>query len=286
MDPTTLHSLLVKYHLKPTKALGQHYLLDEAILAATIEAANIQPQEPILELGAGPGILTKALAEAGAEVLAVEYDAKFCRLLQEEFHNWRNIHVLCDDALRLDFESLETKTGRPYKKIVANIPYQITNPLVRRILEPGSPIEMAVLLIQKEVADRLMAQPGSSERGLLTLMVERYGRIEKIIDVPSAAFWPAPAVNSAVIKITRQPVLAAEGQDDAAFFWLVKQGFSGKRKTVVNSLAGGLHLSKTETLHLLSQAAVEPANRAEDLILEQWERLFTVYKSEIVKGES
>jgi 16S rRNA (adenine1518-N6/adenine1519-N6)-dimethyltransferase len=328
MQKDELLVLLQKYHLKPNKDLGQHYLLDDSILRQIVAAGEIGKNELVLEIGAGPGILTQALAQAGADVLAVEYDRQFCRLLQQEFHNWRNVHILCDDALRLDFSNLAYKPGtgtptegdgasteeasalspelkkdtsdsRYYTKIIANIPYQITNPLVRKILEPGSRIQTAILLIQKEVADRLMAPPGSSERGILTIMLEYYGSIEKICDVQAAAFWPAPKVESTVIKIRRnydrdtksdpQKIQLSRDLNSALlspeletpFFWFVKQGFSGKRKTLSNSLSGGLRLPKNAAVAIVEEAMIDPLLRAEDLRLEQWLHLFQIYQKSL-----
>jgi 16S rRNA (adenine1518-N6/adenine1519-N6)-dimethyltransferase len=283
MQHDQLHALLSKYHLRPDKELGQHYLIDEAILDATIAAAEIKEGELVVEIGAGPGILTSALAQAGADVLAIEFARDFCRLLQSEYHNWRNVHVLCDDALRIDFAKLE-KDSQPYAKMVANIPYQITNPLVRKILSPGSPIRTAVLMIQKEVADRLIAKPGSSDRGLLTIMVEYYGAIEKVTDVPASSFWPSPKVESSVVKITRQPDNQTTRQPDnePAFFWFVKQGLSSKRKTLINSLAAGLQKTKAETAAIVEEAQIDPLARAEDLTLEQWLNLFSIYQGRMM----
>lgn len=282
MDKNQLMELLGRYHLRPDKSLGQHYLVDPTILAAIVEAAAIKPAELVVEVGAGPGILTRALASAGADVLAVEFDRRFSRLLNSEFHNWRNVHILSDDALRLDFATLE-RDGQPYRKMVANIPYQITNPLVRKILAVDSPLTTAILLIQAEVAERLMAPPGSSRRGILTVMVEARSTITKVIDVPPAAFWPPPKVNSTVIKLER---LASDSNEEAiapadeqAFFWLVKQGFSGKRKTLVNSLSGGLRLAKAAATAIVEEAKIAPVARAEDLTLVEWHRLFAVVKS-------
>ncbi len=278
MQKEELNQLLYKYHLKPEKKLGQHYLIDESVLEAIIEVADIQKDEKVLEIGAGPGILTTALAKAGADVLAIEFDRNFCRLLQEEYHNWRNVHVLCQDALRLDLKSAELPS-----KIVANIPYQITNPLVRKILEPGSIIETAILLVQKEVAQRLMAPPGSSERGILTIMVEMYGAIEEIVKVPPEAFWPSPKVDSSVIKITKKSSPEAKDLNQQAFFWLVKQGFSGKRKTLVNSLSGSLRLPKSTATAIVEETGIDPLARAEDLTLQQWIKLFTLYEKNYEK---
>lgn len=275
-----LRENLRQHHLHPDKKLGQHYLIDAEVLAKIVRAADVKKDELVLEIGAGPGILTKALAQAGANVLAVEFDRDFCHLLQDEFHNWRNVHVLCEDALRLDLNSLQ-REAKPYKKIVANIPYQITNPLVRKILSPGSQIETAVLLIQKEVAERLCAQPGNSNRGLLTVMVELYGKIESIADVPPTAFWPSPKVDSTVVRLKRaareKPLI-----NEPAFFWLVKQGFSGKRKVIGNSLSGGLQTPKDEANALLKRAGIDAQLRAEDLDLTQWLRLYELYAAESV----
>ncbi len=280
-----LTELLGKYYLRPDKKLGQHYLIDQVILDAIIAASDVKDNELIVEVGGGPGVLTKALAKAGAEVLTVEFDRDFCRLLGEEFHNWRNVHVLCDDALRLDFSNLK-KDDRPYAKMVANIPYQITNPLIRKILEPGSVIDTAVLLIQKEVADRLMAAPSSADRGILTVYVEYYGLIEKVIDVPPAAFWPSPKVDSTVIKLTKEKDpekrLLVPDQEQG-FFWFVKQGFSGKRKKLPNSLSGGLDLSKSRTVAIVEGAGISVDVRAEDLSVEEWVRLFNSYSYHVLR---
>jgi 16S rRNA (adenine1518-N6/adenine1519-N6)-dimethyltransferase len=279
MNHDELIALLHKYHLRPDKRLGQHYLIDTTILASIIEAAAIEKDELVVEIGGGPGILTRALAQAGAEVLTVEYDRDFAYLLQEEYHNWRNVHVLCDDALRLDFGGL-VKEDQPYKKMVANIPYQITNPLVRKILAPGSVIETAILLIQKEVAQRLTSQPGSSNRGILTIMIEYYGKAEIVLPVPAESFWPAPKVESAVIKITRNTMNAQSplpADQEKGFFWFVKQGFSGKRKTLSNSLSGGLALPKQEMVQLIDDAQLDQKFRAEDLSLPQWITLFKAF---------
>lgn len=280
MTKDALLALLQKYRLRPNKELGQHYLVDALILSRIVEAAAITANEPVIEIGAGPGILTQALARAGADVLAVEFDRTFCRLLQEEYHNWRNVHVLCDDALRLDFGKIDRS------KIVANIPYQITNPLVRKILEPGSQIKKAILLIQAEVADRLTAKPGSSERGLLTVMVEYCGKAEVLFSVPPAAFWPSPSVHSAVIKIERSGSIAELSlKEESAFFWLVKQGFSGKRKTLANSLAGSLRLPKEEATAIVEASSINPLWRAEDLRLADWLKLFTAYSERYGRSE-
>ena len=276
--------LLNKYHLRPDKKFGQHYLIDPAILESIIAASDIKEKELIVEVGGGPGALTKALAKAGAEVLTVEFDRDFCRLLGEEFHNWRNVHVLCDDALRLDFGGLK-KDEQPYKKMVANIPYQITNPLIRKILEPGSSIESAVLLIQKGVAERLMATPGSADRGILTVYVQYYGKIEKVIDVPPASFWPSPKVDSTVIKLTKETNAEKrllEPDQERGFFWFVKQGFSGKRKKLPNSLSGGLDLPKSRTVAIVERAGISVDVRAEDLTVEQWISLFNSYSHEVL----
>lgn len=285
MSLEAIQAKLHKYHLKPVKKLGQHYLIDADILTKTVTASAIAQGELVLEIGGGPGVLTEALAQAGADVLTVEYDRDFCRLLQEEFHNWRNVHVLCDDALRLDLSSLQ-RDGRPYQKIVANIPYQITNPLVRKILEPGSQIEVAVLLIQKEVADRLLAPPGSSERGILTVMLEYYGSGERIVDVPATAFYPPPQVESTVIKIYRPQEAERPLPDEAteaAFLWFVKQSFSGKRKTLGNSMSGGLQLAKSVATAIVEESQLDPLQRAEDLTLADWLRLFAAYQHHVAR---
>lgn len=272
---------LKKYHLQPDKKLGQHYLVDESVLGQIIDAASIKAGELVVEIGAGPGVLTRALTEAGAEVLAVEFDRDFCKLLQAEFHNWRNVHVLCDDALRLDFADLR-QGERPYQKMVANIPYQITNPLIRKILGPESTIQTAVLLIQKEVAERLSAPPGSAERGTLTVLVEYYGGIEKILDVPATAFWPAPKVESSVVRLRRIEPKRQAGNDQA-FFWFIRQAFSGKRKVLTNSMVGGLQLAKAAAAGMIEASGISPLARAEDLTLDQWLDLFENYQEGLTK---
>lgn len=261
---------LGRFHLRADKRLGQHYLVDQGILDSILAAAQIKQDQPIVEIGAGPGVLTAALARAGGQVLAIEFDQRLVPLLRERFNNWRNVSILASDALRLNFAELP-------ELMVSNLPYQITNPIFLRLVHPESAVKRAVLMIQAEVAERLTAPVGSAKRGQLTVMLEATATLQLLFRVPPQAFRPAPAVMSAVVELRRRELNPEQLRRLPALFWLIRQAFASRRKILLNSLMAGLALPRSVVDVILEAAEVDGQKRAEDLAVADFDRLLTEY---------
>lgn len=254
---------------KPKKELGQHWLYDEASLRAIVAAAGIAPGDSVLEIGAGLGTLTKQLVDTGANVLALEYDADLIEDLKDRFSGSANFRVEQGDIRSFDFTTLPAGY-----KIVANIPYYLTSHLIRSISETSNPPSIAVLLVQKEVAERLCAGPGSTS--ILSVTAQFYFDCSLGAAVPAHLFTPPPKVDSQVVVLRRRREKLFS-VDEKTFFRLVKAGFSERRKTLRNSLSGGLRLEKLQTEVLLETAGLSAGSRAQELSLDDWYRLYLAY---------
>lgn len=256
---------------KPNKQLGQNFLINEKIADDIIAAAGLTKDDTVLEIGPGTGILTERLVKMAGQVLAVEKDFDLVTKLLNRYKNTKNIKIIHQDALWFDLFSLNKY------KVVANIPYNITSPLIRKFIENEPRPEILVLMVQKEVAERICAKPGDSSRGLLTLIVEFYAEAEILLEVGRKEFLPAPKVDSAVIKITPKNELPKI--EPKLFFQIVKAGFSSKRQQIHNSLGGVLHLEKDQVTKLLQDSNIDSKMRAEALTQDQWITLALNYKS-------
>ncbi len=267
MDLTDLDQLraaMTVAGMRANKNLGQHFLVDREVLEAVISASEAGPEDTVLEVGPGLGVMTRPLTERAGRVVAVEADERLARLLRHDAPE--NLAVETCDILRYDFSGLPEGY-----KVAANIPYYLTSKLVRLLLEgPNAPSVMS-LLIQREVAERIAAAPG--QMSVLAVGVQYYARASVIRLVPPAAFWPAPEVESAVIQIKRSEAPAFPA-DPQKLFRLVKAGFGEKRKQLKNSLAGGLRLGTDDAFALLEGAGLAPTARAQELGLGDWERLY------------
>ncbi len=260
--------LLYQYGLHPNKTLGQNFLLDDSALERVVEAAQLAPQDLVLEVGPGLGSLTRLLALHAGQVVAVEIDAKLIPALKDVLTPFPNVRLIQGDILAQDLAKL---LSQPDYLVVANIPYNITSALIRHLLEASAPPRRMVLTVQQEVARRICALPG--EMSLLALSVQVYGHPEMVATIPAAAFYPPPQVDSAVIRVERYPSpLIPSGQLDA-FFRLIKAGFSQKRKTLRNALSAGLRLSPAAAQAFLESAHIDPMRRAETLSLDEWRTL-------------
>lgn len=263
--------LLRRYGLRPDKGLGQNFLIDEVALQRVVDAAELQPEEAVLEIGPGLGSLTRLLATACRRVVAVELDAALIPALQEMLAAYPNVQIVQGDILALDPVMLmredEARTAPDYC-VVANIPYYITSALIRHLLETRQPPRKLALTVQREVAERICAAPG--DLSLLALSVQVYGHPRVAARIPAGAFYPPPKVDSAVIRVDLydQPVIPAAYLP--SFFRLAKAGFSQKRKTLRNALAGGMAWKPEQAEALLRQADIDPRRRAETLSLEEW----------------
>lgn len=265
--------------MKPNKRLGQNFLINEKIADQIVEAAGLTREDTVLEIGPGTGILTVRLAKKVGQLLAVEKDYDLAYKLQSQYKGAKNTKIIHQDALWFDLFSL---TKSKYK-VVANIPYNITSPLIRRFLENEPRPELLVLMVQKEVAERICAKPGDRNRGLLTLIVEFYAEAEILFQVGRKEFFPSPEVDSAVIRIiTKKQETRNKQIEPALFFKIVKAGFSSKRQQIHNSLAGTLRLTKPQTEELLRISNINSMLRAEDLTLDDWTRLALNYEKTVL----
>jgi 16S rRNA (adenine1518-N6/adenine1519-N6)-dimethyltransferase len=269
-----IQQLLKQHGLHPDKSLGQNFLLDEAALGQVVDAAEINLQDVVLEIGAGVGNLTRHLAAVAHDVVAVELDGRLIPLLHLVVGQFGNVQVVQGDILTLDINKLVTST--PYL-VVANIPYYITSNLIRHLLEASRPPHRLVLTLQQEVARRICAHPG--DMSLLALSVQVYGHAEIVAHLPASAFYPPPRVDSSILRVDlyTAPLIPPALLD--VFFQLVKAGFSQKRKTLRNALSGGLHLSPSVAEVLLIEAGIAPKRRAETLSLPEWHQLASTYTS-------
>jgi 16S rRNA (adenine1518-N6/adenine1519-N6)-dimethyltransferase len=261
-------NILRKAGVKPDKSLGQNFLIDEIYLDQIIQAAKIQQKDTILEIGPGLGSLTRRLAQAAFRVIAVELDARLIPLLQDVLRSYTNVSVLHGDILKVNLTQLQLDPGY---LVVANIPYYITSAVIRHLLELPSPPRRFVLTIQEEVADRICAAPG--DMSMLALSVQVYGQPTIVTHIPAEAFYPSPEINSAVVSVDLYPTPQIPVVVLDVFFRLTKAGFSQKRKTLRNALAGGLGMYPSQVEHILRKASIDPMRRAESLSISEWEQV-------------
>jgi len=270
-SPKTIKEILLKHGAKPSKGLGQNFLIDRNILNKIIEAANIKTGDAILEVGPGIGTLTQELAQKAERVIAVEKDGTMIEILKETLKDHKNIEVVSADILGLD--------PSPYKldpyKVVANIPYYLTSPLIRKFLESASPPTDLVLMVQKEVAQRICSKP--PDMSLLAVSVQFYAEARIISYVSKNCFWPSPKIDSAIIKIIPRlpssPSSVPSPTSPDLFFKIVKAGFSHPRKQLASNLSGALKLEKVQVEKWLSQNNISPKQRAETLSVADWQNL-------------
>ncbi len=267
--------LLQVYGLKPDKRLGQHFLADSGPVRAAVEAAELRPDDRVLEVGPGLGILTHALCARAGQVVAVELDGKMRQVLADQLGHRANLRAVDADILSADPAELigappEARGRLAGYKVVANLPYQITSAVLRHLLEARVRPERLVVMIQREVAERILARPG--DLSLLAVAVQLYAEPSLVTVVPPEAFLPPPKVDSAILRLDVRPLpLLSLGEAELeGFFRVVRAGFGQKRKQLRNSLAAGLALSPAAAAELLERAGIDPRRRAETLSLEEW----------------
>lgn len=257
-------------------SLGQNFLTDENIARQIVESDGLSSADNVLEIGPGKGILTKYLAEYAGKVLAVEVDRNLIKSLDSRFRGnaRRKIKIIEGDILKINLPSLLEDNNFQNYKVVANLPYYITSKIIRLLLETKYPPSEMILMVQKEVGERIIALDG--KESILSISVKFYAESEILFSVPRENFEPEPKVDSAVIRIKRKknPPWA----DANEFFLLVRAGFSAKRKMLANNLSNGFHISKKDTLEILKKAGLEPTARAEKLDLQEWLKLYNIIK--------
>ncbi|HJC05253.1 MAG TPA: 16S rRNA (adenine(1518)-N(6)/adenine(1519)-N(6))-dimethyltransferase RsmA [Candidatus Enterocloster excrementipullorum] len=272
-NPQKTIEILQKYQFVFQKRFGQNFLIDPHVLEKIMAAAQIGPEDCVLEIGPGIGTMTQYLAERAARVVAVEIDEGLIPILQETLKDYGNVTLIRADILKVDIKELaqEYGGGRPFK-VVANLPYYITTPIVMGLLEGDAPVESITVMVQKEVADRMQAGPGSKDYGALSLAVQYYADPYIAANVPPNCFIPRPNVGSAVIRLTRHAVPPVHVEDPALLFRIIRASFNQRRKTLVNSLNNSQELActKEEAAQALEYLGLGPSVRGEALTLEEF----------------
>lgn len=268
IPPLDAAAVLKRYGLRPDKKLGQNFLQDSSALETIADAAEIQAEDCVLEIGPGLGSLTRYLAGSARKVAAVELDPDLIPPLKAVLTQHPNVRIIHGDILELSISDL---IDQPRYIAAANIPYNITSAIIRHLLESLPKPRRIVLTVQKEVAERICAEPG--DMSLLALSVQVYGSPRIVAKIPAGAFYPAPNVDSSILRVDiyDEPLIARENLP--GFFRFIKAGFSQKRKTLRNSLSAGLHIKPPDVEAMLKSAQIDPMRRAETLSIEEWKRL-------------
>ena len=276
--------LLRRFDLRARKGLGQHFLIDEDVVSLVASAAELAPTDIVIEVGPGLGVLTRELAGQVGYLLTIELDSKLAIILRKTLASFNNVTIINDDILQIKPEVLFQKvpTGFPgliegtlSYKVVANLPYYITSPVLRHFLEAAFRPRLLVVMVQREVAEAIAAEPG--KMSMLSVGMQFYGKPEITGYVPARCFYPVPEVDSAILKVRVYPEPPLAVNNEGGFFRLVRAGFAAARKQLANSLSQGLNVPKTEVLSLLEEAGIAPTRRAETLTLEEWAELWRVF---------
>ena len=283
-NPTSTIAILQKYHFNFQKKYGQNFLIDANILEKIVDAAGVNQKDCVLEIGPGIGTMTQYLCEHAREVVAVEIDKKLIPILEQDtLSAYDNITIINEDILKVDINAIvqEKNNGNPIK-VVANLPYYITTPIIMGLFESRVPLCSITIMVQKEVAERMQVGPGTKDYGALSLAVQYYARPEVMLTVPASCFMPRPNVDSAVIKLTRHDNPPVKVSDEKLLFDIIRASFNQRRKTLVNALgnAAGCNVKKEQVLSALEKMGLSPTIRGEALTLEEFAAL-----TELLSGD-
>ena len=282
--PTATTEVIKKYGFNFQKKFGQNFLIDANILEKIVDSAEVTKDDCVIEICPGIGTMTQYLAEHAREVVAVEIDKNLIPILKETLSEYDNVTIINEDILKVDINKLaeEKNGGRPIK-VVANLPYYITTPIIMGLFESHVPLSSITIMVQKEVADRMQVGPGTKDYGALSLAVQYYAKPEIVVNVPPACFMPRPNVGSAVIRLTRFEEPPVKAQDEKKLFAIIRAAFNQRRKTLANALTNGLsyvdkegksiHVSRQEVCDVLDQMGLSATIRGEALTLEQFAHL-------------
>ncbi|MBO5561860.1 MAG: 16S rRNA (adenine(1518)-N(6)/adenine(1519)-N(6))-dimethyltransferase RsmA [Firmicutes bacterium] len=273
--------IIKKYEFDFKKNFGQNFLVDERVLDKIVASADITENDVVLEVGPGIGTLTQALAKKAKKVIAVEIDKTLIPILGELLADFDNIEIINEDILKVDINEIVAKNGGKPIKVVANLPYYITTPIIMNILEKRLPVESITVMIQKEVAYRMQAQPKSKEYGALSLIVQYYCTPYLVANVPQNCFMPRPNVDSAVIRLTTLEKPAVDAENTELLFHIIKTAFAQRRKTLLNCFfnCGGWDMSKEELTELINAAGYDEKVRGEALTLEDYAKITEVFEN-------
>jgi 16S rRNA (adenine1518-N6/adenine1519-N6)-dimethyltransferase len=276
--PNRTKEILQKYGFSFKKSLGQNFLIDPNILRKITDAANLTQESGAIEIGPGIGALTEQLARACKKVVAFEIDQRLLPILNETLAPYSNVDIIHSDVLKANVKEIihERMAGIEDIMVVANLPYYVTTPIIMKLLTDSLPIRGLVVMLQKEVADRMTARPGTKDYGSLSIAVQYYTDVEIVMNVPKTVFVPQPNVDSAVIRLTRRSTPRAVVKDESFFFQVTKASFAQRRKTIFNNLSSQLPSGKEKKeaiLAALEQANIDPKRRGETLTIEEFARL-------------
>ena len=265
-SPEVVHYICKRFDIKMSKKLGQNFLIKRGIVDEIVHAAELTVGEPVLEVGPGIGTLTQGLAQSGADVTAIELDRHLLEVLDTTLASYDNVRIIHGDVLKLDVPTI--MNHKPFK-VVANLPYYITTPIIMSLLESKLPIERLVVMVQKEVALRMVAKPGTKDYGALSVAVQYYTEPDIVLDVPPKSFLPAPAVTSSVIRCVLRDKPPVDVIDEKLFFRVVKAGFAQRRKTFANTMRT-TGLSKEQIDDILVKANIDGQRRGETFSLQEF----------------
>jgi 16S rRNA (adenine1518-N6/adenine1519-N6)-dimethyltransferase len=277
--PSTIREIKHKHDFKLSKSLGQNFLTDKNIIEKIILAPAISKNDIVIEIGPGIGGLTSEAAEKAAKVIAIEIDRGLIPILKGTLKEYENIEIINKDILKTDINDL-VEQNREYKgkkiecvKIIGNLPYYITTPIIMKILEDGVKAESITIMMQREVADRLKAPPGSKIYGAISVVVQYYCEVNHIVNVPKEVFIPQPKVDSSVLRLDIRKEKPVKLKDEKVFFQCVKYGFGQRRKTLLNALTGVMGASKEEVSTILAKVGIDDRRRAETLSIEEFAKI-------------
>ena len=282
--PSATAEIIKQYQFVFQKKYGQNFLIDANILEKIIRLSEITKDDCVIEIGPGIGTMTQYLAESAGKVIAIEIDRHLIPILEETLKEYKNVTIMNEDVLKVDIKKIveEKNNGNPIK-VVANLPYYITTPIVTGLFESGVPLQDITIMVQKEVAERMQVGPGSKDYGALSLAVQYYARPEVLLQVPGTCFMPRPAVGSAVIRLKRYEKPPVTAQDEKKMFAVIRAAFGQRRKTLSNALAGGLtyadskgnpvQVNRQQVCAVLEKMGIKPDIRGEALTLAQFAEL-------------
>ena len=274
-NPSTIRMIKARYGFKFSKSLGQNFITDKNVIERIVEGAGPTEDDLVIEIGPGIGVLTAEAAQQAAKVVAIEIDSKLIPILDETLAEYDNVEVINQDILKTDLNGIidEQRAKGSFSgdvKIIGNLPYYITTPIIMHILENSIRAESITVMMQKEVADRIKASPGNKTYGAISAAVQYYCEVEQVVSVPKEVFVPRPKVDSAVLKLTIRDKKPVDLIDEKAFFTCIKSGFGQRRKTLLNSLTGTYGLPKDEIRRILEEAGIDPVRRAETLDMNEF----------------
>lgn len=278
-NPTSTLAIIHKYEFAFQKKFGQNFLVDANVVEKIVREAGVTKEDFVLEIGPGIGTMTQILCENARQVAAVEIDTNLIPILRETLSEYNNVTVINEDILKVDINALaEEKNGGKPIKVVANLPYYITTPIIMGLFESKVPIDSITIMVQKEVADRMQVGPGTKDYGALSLAVQYYAKPEIVLNVPAGCFMPRPNVDSAVIRLTRHKICPVDVKDEKLMFQIIRASFNQRRKTLANGLnnSSEIHLPKDVIAEAVTELCGNPAIRGEALTLEQFAELTNI----------